>query len=164
MAGGKRKHRTAAARAAAVAVGHPGHRDRRGFDTFGHCAQGLRVGFSAVVEIERGGIVAQQQGCVGQPGIGVGRRQPRHRHRALRQFVERGIAKIGRTDRGRTTTGKHAQPDMFGFGTLDIFERAQPHRHALRGIGEIERVAMAGAGGLGPAQQRLATVAGLFGG
>jgi hypothetical protein len=43
-----------------------------------------------------------QQGGVGQPGKAVDRRGTGHRHGPRGQFVERGIAHVGRSDRGRS--------------------------------------------------------------
>jgi len=157
MAGGQRDHAAPAAGAAAFAVGHARHRARGILGLLRHLPQRLRAGFLGIVEIEIGEGAARQQAFIGEPGEAVDRRGTGHGHGARRQFVERGISEVARSDRGGGPADENPEADMFGFGAFDVFQRAEADADALRGTGEIDRVTGIGAGTARPFDQGLAT-------
>ena len=97
----------------------------------------------AVDQVEIGN-VARQFALVGEPGVFVFRRHPRHRHRALgerRDVVGRHV--IGGNHR-LPFAHQHAQAQVVTLGALGFFHRAVAHldrqrhgahRHRVGGIG-----------------------------
>jgi hypothetical protein len=117
------------------------HRARRILGFLGQAAQVLRGRLGRIIEIEIGVRRPRQQGGIGQAGKAIGRGRPRHGHGAAGQFIQRGIGQVGRSDRGGGTLDEHAQADMLGFGTFDVFQRAKPHADAFRAARQVDRIA-----------------------
>ena len=72
------------------------------------------------------------------------RRRARHIDGARRQFVERGVAEIGRADTGRALAAKHAQGNMLTLRPLDILKLVEPDLDGLRSAAGIRGVGRVG--------------------
>ena len=114
--------------AAAVGVGHLGHGAGGGLGDAGAVLQRLGGRFGGIVEVQVAQGAAGQMLGVGQAGVGVLRRQPRHGDRAFHKLGAGLGRDVGPRHRGLPAAHEDPQAQVAGFLALHLFQRARAHR------------------------------------
>ena len=143
--GDQRADRLREAGAAAVGIGHAGNRPR--------CVLGLERGFAqsfgarlvGVREGEIGDRAGEQAVLRREAGIGILRREPRHRQRPLGQFRKAVAREIAGLDRGGALPDHDPQRYRLALRAFDLFQLAEPYRDAFGSLGAGHRIGGIGA-------------------
>ena len=140
ITGDQSENRARTGRAAAVGVGHAGHRPRGVLCRQRGLAQFAGRRFTAIGQIEIGTVIAEQRLARYQPAIGVLGGEPRHFDCTLRQRPQSLGREIAGVDRSGAAADEDAQTDLLAFGAFDLFQRAEPDADAFGRGGTGNRI------------------------
>ena len=112
----------------------------------------LRSRAGVVIEVELRPLLRQKR-RLGQPGMRVLGRGPRHGDGPLDQRGGGFRLPVGGGDDRLAAPDQHAQPGLAQLGALHMFDLAEPHRRIQRAAVDIDGIGLVGAPGAGFAHE-----------
>ncbi len=138
----------------AAGFGHALDREAGGFRLDARRSSSATDGVTGIEHIEIGEFMRQQR-WIGEADILIVGRDPRHRHRALRELRHAVAADVVGRDHRLAASDQHAQADVVAFRPFGFLDAPVAHFDALRYAAHRDRVGCVGAGAFGGLHQPL---------